>query len=153
MKKTRTFLLVLASASALLILPSNSGDSKQAAKARPAEVPVSKELLAKAHSEVNARVLEHLNPQESLADRFSRRMVPRSQYYRAEFATTSKDSKRAQFKIVHHKGIARKPGEGQVVAFGFYESETGGVFLYDVKSGRHVRAGVHPLIAGRTETL
>ena len=142
MKTTTLFLSALGTAS--LVVASITIAGEQQAKAPAEEIP--RETLVKFHQAVNAQVLEHLNPKISLADRFSRRIAPRSGiYYHAEIAGSPK-GKIIEFKVVRNDHTNPKELKREVFANGRFNSNTGEVALFDEAKGTFVPAPEHPSI-------
>ena len=144
MKTTTLFLSALGTASLLIAPVAFSGEQEGKAKAPAVEIP--RDTLVKFHTAVNAQVLEHLNPKLSLADRFSRRIAPRSGiHFHAEIAGAP-EGEIIPFKVMRNDLTNPKERKSETFATGRFNSETGEVALFDEGKGAFVPAPEHPSI-------
>ncbi len=137
MKTTTLSLYALVPASAALIAVAAAGG-------RDPEPPTGKAPRA-FHQAIQVQVLQHINPKESLANRFSRALLPMpSKYYEVEIAGVDGGGN-VEFRIVHVDTTTKKPTLTPFTT-GNYDHETGQVFLFDAAKGKRVPALEHPAI-------
>lgn len=149
MKPKLSFLCLLLSASALSILPVVSQDAeKQVAKT---EAQLKQARQQACYVAIQSQILQHINPELSRADRFSRVMRPMPQQYYTHQIVSEDAEGMIQYEIIHINRMTLNPTQ-VVVATGTFNSKTGLLLLKNQHNGESVMASEHPLIKKDSDT-
>jgi hypothetical protein len=149
MKPKLSFLCLLLSASAVSILPVLSEDAARSVV--KTEAQLAQERQQACYVAIESQILQHINPEVSRLDRFSRvkRPMP-AQYYAGSNVSENAEGMIA-FQINYIDRMALKPSS-VIVATGTYNSKNGELLLKDDQSGEFVVASAHPLLKKKTNT-
>lgn len=149
MKPKLSFLWLLLSASALSILPAASQDAAKPITKTDAQL--TQERHQACYVAIQSQILQHINPEVSQVDRFSRVMRPMpAQYYTHKIVSENAEGIIA-FEIIHTNRMISNPTQ-VVVATGTFNSKTGELLLKNNQSGVSVMASEHPLIKKNSDT-
>ena len=149
MKPKLSFLCLLLSASALSILPVASQDAAKPITKTDAQLTQERQQACSVA--IQSQILQHINPEVSRADRFSRVMRPMpAQYYTYKIGSDDAAGMIA-FEIIHINRMISNPTQ-VVVATGTFNSKTGELLLKNNQSGESVMASEHPLIKKNSDT-
>ncbi len=149
MKPKLSFLCLLLSASALSILPVVSQDAAKPITKTDAQL--TQERHQACYVAIQSQILQHINPEVSQANRFSRVLRPMPpQYYTHKIVSENTDGIIA-FEIIHINRMNPSPTP-VVVATGTFNSKTSELLLKNNQSGESVMASEHPLIKKNSDT-
>jgi hypothetical protein len=149
MKPKLSFLCLLFSASAATIMPVISQDTvKPVVKT---EAQLLQERQHTCNVAIESQILDRLNPEISIASRYSRVRRPMPpQYYTAKIINENAEGI-IEFQITHINRMIQEPTQ-VVVAKGTFNSKTGVLLLKDDASGEYVVASEHSLLKKKSNT-
>jgi hypothetical protein len=149
MKPKLSFLCLLLSASTVSILPVASQDAAKPITKTDAQL--AQERQQACYVAIQSQILQHINPEVSRADRFSRVLRPMpAQYYTHKIVSENAEGMIA-FEIIHINRMITNPTQ-VVVATGTFNSKTGELLLKNNHSGESMMASEHPLIKKNSDT-
>jgi hypothetical protein len=149
MKPKLSFLCLLLSASALSILPVASQDAAKPITKTDAQL--TQERHQACYVAIQSQILQHINPQVSRANRFSRVLRPMPEQYYTHKIVSENAEGMIEFQIWHINRMISNPTQ-VVVATGTFNSKTGELLLKNHQSGKLVMASEHPLIKKNSDT-
>ena len=149
MKPKLSFLCLLLSASALSILPVVSQDAEKQAPKTEAQLKQARQQAC--YVAVQSQILQHINPEVSQANRFSRVMRPMPEQYYTQKIVSENAEGMIEFEIIHINRMVLNTTQ-VVVATGTFNSKTGELFLKNNQNGESVMASEHPLIKKNSDT-